>query len=67
MSLNPYSATVTGGCAGAGTFAKLLFIASETVASSRMFVSPNGRTVEQPANTIATAIVNKDKLNFVII
>ena len=51
------TATVTAGPAGAGTFTKLLLIVSLTFASSLIFVSPQGRTVEQPAKaTIANVI-----------
>jgi hypothetical protein len=52
--LKPYTATVTAGPAGLGTSVKLLLIVSVTLASSLILVSPQGRTVEQPANaTIA--------------
>jgi hypothetical protein len=60
--LNPYTATVTAGPAGAGTLLKLLLMLFVTVASSLFLVLPNGRTVEQPAKAIATAIVIKDNL-----
>jgi hypothetical protein len=60
-SLNPYTATVTAGPAGLGTTEKLLLIVSETLASSLIFVSPHGRTVEQPARA-TTANVIKDNL-----
>ena len=60
-SLKPYTATVTAGPAGAGILPKLLLMVFETVASSLIFVLPNGRTVEQPTID-TTASVIKDNL-----
>jgi hypothetical protein len=48
--LKPYTATVTAGPAGLGTLVKLLLIVSVTIASSLIFVSPNGRIEEHPTN-----------------
>jgi hypothetical protein len=63
--LKPYTATVTAGPAGAGTTEKLLLIVPETVASSLVLVSPNGRTVEQPAKTTTASVIKDNLIAFI--
>jgi hypothetical protein len=63
--LNPYTATVTAGPAGAGTFTKLLLIVSLTLASSLICVLPHGRTVEQPARATMASVIKDNLIAFI--